>query len=372
MNEIYECANCGCTIENEEELYEVEDEIICEDCFNDETFTCSHCGERYFYRNSVSDENTAICQNCYDNYYRRCERCGCIIHDDNVYWDGDYPYCSDCHDEEEQCRHIHDYGYKPVPIFYRCSNEDENIRCYGVELEIDRGGKDDDNADTLESIANREEEILYIKSDGSLDEGMELVSHPCSLYYHKYDFPWAEIMKRAVRLGYRSHNTSTCGLHVHIGRSALGNTYERQEDVISRILFFFESHWNELFRFSRRSEESAEHWAARHGYEDRPKEILEKAKKSSKGRYACVNITNISTVEIRLFRGTLKWNTFMASLELVDAICENAIRHSDDELHKQSWADFVMDLSSEYTELITYLKEKRLYVNEPVETEEED
>ena len=179
-------------------------------------------------------------------------------------------------------------------------------------------------------------------------------------------------MKRAVRLGYRSHNTSTCGLHVHIGRSALGNTYERQEDVISRILFFFESHWNELFRFSRRSEESAEHWAARHGYEDRPKEILEKAKKSSKGRYACVNITNISTVEIRLFRGTLKWNTFMASLELVDAICENAIRHSDDELHKQSWADFVMDLSSEYTELITYLKEKRLYVNEPVETEEDN
>lgn len=259
-----------------------------------------------------------------------------------------------------------------MPIFYRCSDEDENVRCYGVELEIDRGGKDDDNADTLESIANREEEILYIKSDGSLDEGMELVSHPCSLYYHKYDFPWAEIMKRAVRLGYRSHNTSTCGLHVHIGRSALGNTYERQEDVISRILFFFESHWNELFRFSRRSEESAEHWAARHGYEDHPKEILEKAKKSSKGRYACVNITNISTVEIRLFRGTLKWNTFMASLELVDAICENAIRHSDEELHKQSWADFVMNINNENTELIKYLKEKRLYVNEPVETEEDN
>lgn len=197
-----------------------------------------------------------------------------------------------------------------MPIFYRCSNGGENVRCYGVELEIDRGGKDDDNADTLESIANREDELMYIKSDGSLNEGMELVSHPCSLNYHKYDFPWAEIMKRAVRLGYRSHNTSTCGLHVHIGRSALGNTYERQEDVISRILFFFESHWNELFRFSRRSEESAEHWAARHGYEDHPKEILEKAKKSSKGRYACVNITNISTVEIRLFRGTLKWNTF--------------------------------------------------------------
>lgn len=105
------------------------------------------------------------------------------------------------------------------------------------------------------------------------------------------------MMRKAVRLGYRSHNTTTCGLHVHIGRADLGETYEQQEDVISRIMFFFESHWNELFRFSRRTEASVEHWAARHGYNDRPKEILEKAKKSSKGRYACVNISNVNTVD---------------------------------------------------------------------------
>ena len=114
-----------------------------------------------------------------------------------------------------------------------------------------------------------------------------------------------------------------------------------------------------------------EHWAARHGYNDRPKEILEKAKKSSKGRYACVNISNVNTVEIRMFRGTLKWNTFMATLELVDAICENAIRYSDRKVHQQSWTDFVMELDPGYTELIKYLKEKMLYVNDPVEIEEE-
>ena len=61
----------------------------------------------------------------------------------------------------------------------------------------------------------------------------------------------------------------------------------------------------------------------------------------------------------------------MASLELVDAICENAIRHSDDELHKQSWADFVMQISPENMELIRYLREKRLYVNEPITCEED-
>ena len=73
-----------------------------------------------------------------------------------------------------------------------------------------------------------------------------------------------------------------------------------------------------------------------------------------------------------MFRGTLKLNTFMSALELVDAICENASRLSDSEIHKQSWGDFVITLGSEYEELIKYLKEKRLYVNEPVETSEEE
>ena len=113
-------------------------------------------------------------------------------------------------------------------------------------------------------------------------------------------------MHRAVRLGYRSHNTSTCGLHIHVGKAQLGGTIEEQEAVIGRILFFFESHWNELLNFSRRTVYSVDRWAARQGYSDRPKDILDKAKKSSKGRYCCVNITNYSTVEIRLFRGTLK------------------------------------------------------------------
>lgn len=371
MSEIYRCDHCDCELENENDIYMVDGEMYCEDCYNEHTFSCDCCGGRFLVNDAVSDENTMICQSCYDNYYRRCECCSALVHDNDVYWRGDYPYCSDCYDDDDEDSFIHDYGYKPEPIFYKCRDEDK-IRYYGVELEIDNGGKDDENAQELDGIANKKENVLYIKSDSSLDEGMELVSHPCSLNYHKYDFPWAEIMKRAVRLGYRSHNTSTCGLHVHIGRSALGNTYERQEDVISRILFFFESHWNELFRFSRRSEESCEHWAARHGYNDRPNEILEKAKKSSKGRYACVNITNANTVEIRLFRGTLKWNTFMATIELVDEICKNAVCLDDKEIHKQSWSDFVMGIDQSKIELVKYLKEKRLYVNEPVEAEEEN
>ena len=43
---------------------------------------------------------------------------------------------------------------------------------------------------------------MYIKGDGSLDDGMELVSHPMSLDYHK-NYQWEEIMEKAISLGYR-------------------------------------------------------------------------------------------------------------------------------------------------------------------------
>ena len=158
---------------------------------------------------------------------------------------------------------------------------------------------------------------------------------------------------------------------MHIGRAELGDTVEQQEEVISRIMFFFESHWNEMVKFSRRTESQLAKWASRYGYKDKPKEILNDAKDKGKIRYRCVNIAPQNTVEIRIFRGTLKLNTFMATLEMVDSICENAVKLTDEEIHMQSWNDFAENINPEYTELIQYLKERQLYINEPVSVEEE-
>lgn len=110
-------------------------------------------------------------------------------------------------------------------------------------------------------------------------------------------------------------------------------------------------------------------WAARYGMEKTGKEILDKAKKGNYGRYAAVNLCPYSTIEFRIFRGTLKLNTLLATLQMVNAICDVAISMSEDEIENQSWAEFVMGI--QYPELIQYLKERRLYVNEPVEETEE-
>lgn len=110
-------------------------------------------------------------------------------------------------------------------------------------------------------------------------------------------------------------------------------------------------------------------WAARYGFEKTGREILDKSKKGNNGRYAAVNLMNYSTIEFRLFRGTLKYNTFIATLELVDAICDLAISLTDEGMSKMSWSEFVDTITE--PELIQYLKERRLYINEEIETQEE-
>ena len=358
------CSHCGAVIGPDEDYETINGQVVCSDCVERYATRCDRCDTLLWSDDSYGDEYTTLCASCYHNHYVRCCCCDALLHEDDAYnIDGD-SYCSECyHDEIDKNRSIHDYGWKPEPIFYGDSR-----RYFGVELEIDGAGKDSDNADEILATANSGAEHIYIKGDGSLDDGMELVTHPMSLDYHK-NFCWEEIMRKAIYLGYRSHQTSTCGLHIHVNRSCFGDTQEEQELVISHILFFVEKHWAELLKFSRRSEYSINRWACRYGYEKSGKDILDKAKKGCQGRYAAVNVMNYSTVEFRLFRGTLKYNSLIAALELVDTICDVAITTSEEEIANMSWSDFVSKITE--PELIHYLKERRLYINDVIETQED-
>ena len=70
---------------------------------------------------------------------------------------------------------------------------------------------------------------------------------------------------------------------------------------------------------------------------------------------------------------TLKCNTVIATLQLVDAVCNKAVLLSDEDIKNLAWSEFVSGLDiKKYKELIRYLKERRLYVNEPVIEDESE
>lgn len=361
--EIKTCDMCGgeCSIDR---LTVVDGRELCPSCLEAHTVVCRECGERILLENNAGTDALPLCQSCHDEHYTYCSRCGGLLRLNSACYrssdeDEETPYCVSCFAALNQDG-INDYYYKPEPIFYG-----EDSRYFGVELEIDGAGEDPGNARQLLRLANRDEELIYCKHDGSLEDGFEIVTHPMSLEYHRDVMPWLSLVEAAISMGYSSHQAHTCGLHVHVNRSAFGPTEALQDACIARILYFFEKNWEELLKFSRRTQYQLEHWAARYGYKDQPKEILDHAKKGGgKGRYSCVNLQNADTIEFRIFRGTLKYNTLIATLQLVDRVCEVALNLSDVQLKELSWTTFVSGCKA--PELVQYLKERRLYVNEPV------
>ena len=364
------CALCGeeHPLENSNWVGDVQ---LCDHCIQDSTCECSRCGERIYLEDDAGAGSFHLCRSCYDRYYTRCERCDCILSVDDAYYqddDEDMPYCYDCNERYGRTKVIHDYYYKPIPQFRGNGN-----RYFGVELEVDGAGEYEDEAGKVMEEANPDVENAYCKHDGSLDDGFEIVTHPMTLDYHLHTMPWGNIVDKAKELGYTSHQARTCGLHVHVNRNCFGDTVKEQEECIARVLYFFEKHWEELLKFSRRTQRQLDRWAARYGYKEQPKEILDHAKKGyHAGRYTSVNLQNTDTIEFRIFRGTLKMNTIFATLQLLDKICDVALYLTDEELKNLSWTSFVSGIQEDkYPNLIQYLKERRLYVNDTVNSEEE-
>ncbi len=348
------CKKCEIPL-TEETTYTFEGISFCKDCFEQQTVICDHCRERIWRENAEGNNDTVLCPRCYDNYYTHCDDCGVLISNDEACWeDGeDIPYCERCFEQMQSNARIHPYGYKPDPIFYG-----SGPLYLGVELEVDIGGEYGDNAEKLTDIANFENDHLYAKHDGSINDGFELVSHPMTLEYHTDTMPWKEVFEKAIDLGYRSHQTTTCGLHCHVNRSAFGCNEQEQEKVIARIVYFVEKHWDELLRFSRRTELSINRWASRYGIAESLKETYKNAKDKRMGRYVAVNLENYHTVEFRLFRGTLRYETFLATLQLVELICRNCIMLTDEALEKQTWQEFTK--AAKQKELTAYLKSRQL------------
>ncbi len=126
------CENCGCVIDTDD-YSEVNGQVICYDCIESETTLCDCCGTRIFNDDVYGDDYTTLCPYCYNNHYTRCCCCDALLYEDDAYHLDDEDYCRECYNDEcDKFEYIHEYGYKPEPKFYGCSE-----RYFGIELKID-------------------------------------------------------------------------------------------------------------------------------------------------------------------------------------------------------------------------------------------
>ena len=362
------CHECGKIICNNDSVeYILENGTIthiCSDC-TDGLQTCPECGRMFSHgthvRTNYSDEPVEICADCAQTYFDTCEECGEVVYSGSMYTEPDGALtCPICHQNLiterrtlEHARSVHPSDTSPIagyhyhhgydPVFCLLPDEDtRHVPFLGVELEVDvkNGVSHDDANQTARNIIEAmPRNFVFFEHDGSLDYGFENITQPATLAYHESLKDNYIAMFRAIRnAGYRSHQTRTCGFHIHVNRDFFPSTDD--EACVARMLYIVEKFYDDFVVFSRRTKSSLSRWVNKSS-----KTPEQQAKDWKDGhmddRYRPVNLCNHNTFEFRMFRGTLKYNTFIATLNLVHNIVMTARFKTTTDIQNMEFEDLL-------------------------------
>lgn len=315
-------------------LTQINGDIKCQICLdeyleeNNETldndyFYCNYCDNYKYLSEETEWDDEAYCQNCYDNNVYTCSDCREQI------WDGDDHDCS-----ESYGGLIHDYGYKPQPYFFGKNNKERIFMGFELEVEI----RDGDMREHAERVTNSLGEHVYLKYDGSLEHGFEIVTHPHTLDSYRKEFAF-ESFRRFRGEGLRSWDTDTCGLHIHVSRTAFGDSpYDNRtrSDIIKSRQFhelrFIKLIYDNERQVTRLAGRTSPVYANFQDKGSLAKKVIGNRKKDSTGfdgmlgdvggRHAAVNTYNDSTLEVRIFKGSLNEKRVLMALEFVHSAVE--------------------------------------------------
>lgn len=331
----------------------------CEGCTEYNATYCDSCCE-YTTEGSpyIRDMQEYWCNECTSNNANYCEDC------DNYYAHG----CDDCMDE----RIIHDYSYRPDAIFH---STDKNERLFfGLEIEVESHM----NFDLSSRYAQEKlepAELAYLKSDGSLDHGFEIVTHPMShAFFKQADELWntLETLRTSPLMRVKAWDTRTCGLHIHISRTGFSggahmhrflNLVYSNQTLYEALAGRSSDRWATFDDIRQTEYERDEHGNrlcddegnySRKSFRNFKSKIFEGRHTN---RYSAVNTQNRETLEMRIFRGTVNPNTIKAQLDLAHASVEYTRTLSvkdviDGAMQERAFLNYILANSELYSDLI--------------------
>lgn len=183
----------------------------------------------------------------------------------------------------------------------------------GIELETDEGNKNklQNIKEQVNNIGKYGYGMFWGKEDGSLSSyGIEFVSHPATLEYHKNTNDWKNLLDVIKNAELKSNDCSDCGIHIHMNRSYLTTEQINKLDALVNL-------YSTVFRrFARRNSRDY----AIYNPEKRENNLGRNNNHNS--RYSCLNFHNENTVEWRIFKGNTKYESVMALFELIKGTCD--------------------------------------------------
>jgi hypothetical protein len=299
---------------------------ILNDVFSDISWhkceSCNHIDDEDNGRWAYDGDHWA-CQSCIDDEYYYSDRADTYVRcDDSDYDDDGYD-----EDEEESTvimgRHSGKRILKHIPSSFD-RRKPEVFLGMELEMECNDSSEPDDKAEELYSnikhyadADNNYHQYIHIEEDGSLNNGFEMITGWTGLDVHAQ---MLKFFKKPWR-GMRSHDTRTCGLHVHVSKANMTLFHA------CKLVFFIHDSGNQkLIRdIARRSNAGYAKICNKKASYDWIKEakganeLKKQLMRLNDDRSEALNFQNPETVEFRLFKGTLRYETQMACLEFAYA-----------------------------------------------------
>lgn len=347
-DEAHYCEYCECWYSTDDDFRAVNvrrghTQYWSESAWEDHAFFCDWQHEYY-----ASDHYTCVEVNeTGDTVCLEANEC------DLYYWDSDGNYHNEPEEDEEESRDCGRSGYhsdsNARKRWSNIGNNSKNADVFGVELEM----KANDQSD-LEDICSRAMGCGFLAEyDGSLDEalGVEIVAPPIPLAKFRKGV-WSEFMDGIRRLGTGWDAGTGYGIHISITRSTLSKVQQ------GKFVRFFADNKAFCEAIAGRKETSY----ARYQRQSWKVGVFGETEK-----YLAASIRPHNRIEVRIFRSTLKFPSFLKNVQFVAALVE-FVRQSS--LSRNTAVEFVKFAShksrrNRFRELLAFLADKNLNGSAP-------
>jgi hypothetical protein len=223
-----------------------------------------------------------------------------------------------------------------------------------MELELEIDG-DEGTSSVIDRISDTFGNLVYLKEDGSLRNGVEIVTHPMTYRYFIDHFPW-DGLSNLDGCG----TTRNTGIHVHMSRAGFAGPIH---------MYNFMKLWyrNEpqIIRLAHRDSD----WGAFRPESRRAVKFTCKGQSppnQSQHRYSALNTLPPHTIEARVFRASLDRVRVQSALGLCDATVEytRTLRVPDVVAGGWDWRQFrnwlhAPERSDRYSSLIQEISARR-------------
>ena len=296
---------------------------------------CYICGNKTSLKNNnliALSNRMIVCKQCYNIHGGfKCQYCKLI------YIGQDYNQTENCckycfqgmklQGENNKLR-FHNYYFKPYPVFY--PKKTENTLYLGLQLQL--GGVQDYNK-VNKFAAYNQTNFFYIKKDSTIPKyGCQVVSYPATKDFHLSNkSKWKKLLSSAKRYCFKSFDIDNCGLHIHVNKD-----FFNEEEIVKLDCFvnknkqFFEKISKRTSQFCR--------------FLDKPDDLF--GKPINANRHCALNLTSRDTIQFRMFKGTLKYQSVMSYIQFVYYLC-NYIK-TNNELNIQNFIKYISDNETKY------------------------